>query len=60
MAYTQSPINFGEGTGAKGKPSPLNQVRGQQVNPSTLKSHIEHGTGIGGREGKGPKPRHMV
>ena len=52
-----SPFNFGEGTGR----SPLNQVRGQQrMNPSTLKPHVEHGTGRGSRTGKGIKHSHTV
>ena len=43
------------------KTSPLNQVRGQQqMNPSTLKPHVEHGTGRGSRTGKGIKRSHTV
>lgn len=43
------------------KTSPLNQVRGQQrMNPSTLKPHVEHGTGRGSRTGKGIKHSHTI
>tara|TARA_R100001082_G_C4308738_1_gene135782 strand:+ start:135 stop:629 length:495 start_codon:yes stop_codon:yes gene_type:complete len=41
--------------------SPINfNGPNQRANPSTLKSHVEHGTGRGSREGKGPKPSHTI